>query len=130
MAAMSDYLENMLIDFLLRRDAVASYQRPQAIYLGLNTSDPTDEADDTEVSADEYERQLVTFSAGSDGLTSNTNTVTFPTASSTWGTVTHWTLWDSEVGGNLMFHGVGTTTSVTNGVTYEVAIGRLNIQFR
>ncbi|OPX87015.1 MAG: hypothetical protein A4E53_02670 [Pelotomaculum sp. PtaB.Bin104] len=101
MSQLSDYLENALINAVLRN---TPYTSPATVYVGLFTSDPTDAGTGTEVSGGAYARQAVTFTAPTDGQTSNSADVLFPIATAAWGTVTHIGLFDALSGGNLLFH--------------------------
>jgi hypothetical protein len=74
-------------------------------YLSLHTSSPSGAgAGSTEVSGGGYVRQAVTFDAAADGEKANADAVTFPTASSSWGTVTHFGLFSASSGGSLLFY--------------------------
>ncbi len=106
MSAISNYLENALINAVLRN---IPYTSPSAVYLALYTSDPTDANTGTEVTGGSYQRQQITFSAPSDGMVSNSNEILFPVATANWGTVTHIGILDAATGGNLLFYGAVTT---------------------
>ncbi|MBB6176371.1 MULTISPECIES: phage tail fiber protein [Anoxybacillus] len=106
MSAISNYLENALINAVLRN---TPYTSPSAVYLALYTSDPTDANTGTEVTGGSYQRQQITFSAPSDGMVSNSNEILFPVATANWGTVTHIGILDAATGGNLLFYGAVTT---------------------
>ena len=91
MANMTDYLENKLLDSIL---GVSAYTFPATTYLALFTGDPTDTGDvSTEVSGGAYTRMSLNtiFSAatGTTGTSSNTSIITFPTATASWGTISH-----------------------------------------
>jgi len=96
MSALSDYLENKLLDHAL---GTAAYTMP-TVYVALYTSDPTDADTGTEVSGGGYARQTVTFNAASGGSASNAGDITFPQATADWGTITHIGLRDAATGGN------------------------------
>ena len=81
---MSNYLENALINVTLR---ATSYTAPTTVYVSLWTSNPNDDASGTEVTGGSYARTAVTFAAPSNGVTTNSADVTFPTATASWGTV-------------------------------------------
>lgn len=102
MAAMSDYLENALINAVLRGTA---YTSPSKVYIGLFTSNPTDENSGTEVTGGAYARQEITFGAPTNGVSYSSADVLFPVATASWGTVTHIGIFDASTGGNLLFHG-------------------------
>ncbi len=128
MTAFSNYLENKILDHTLRGSAGA-YTAPATIYIGLFTASPTDANSGTEVSGNAYARQSITFgTAASSGQISNTATVTFPTATGTWGTITHIGLYDASTGGNLLYWGaVVQSKTVANGDTFSISIGNLTI---
>lgn len=128
MAAMSDYLENRLIDHLFRAQ---SFSAPTTLYFALYTAAPSDSGGGTEVSGGSYARASVTTSlsafkgthgnttgtsSGTGGSTQNASAITFPTPSGNWGTITHWGVLDASTGGNLLFHGSLTNSkNVNNG---------------
>lgn len=144
MSAMSDYLENKLIDHVFRGQ---SYSLP-VLYVGLLTAAPSDSGGGTEVSGGSYARvkaaagasQALTdwkstqndslASTGTGGNTTNTNAVNFPTPSATWGTVTHFGIYDASTGGNLLFWGALTIAKTINqSDTVTFPAGSLSITF-
>jgi hypothetical protein len=102
MSAMSDYLENALVNAVLRNTA---YTSPATVYAALFTTATDDASGGTEVVGGSYARTAVTFGAPSNGVTSNSGTVTFPTASASWGLVSHFAIMDAATNGNRLFHG-------------------------
>lgn len=131
MAALSDYLENALIEHLFRN---TNYTRPANIYVALYTAAPNDAGGGTEVSGGSYARQAIAtgassgWDAASGGATANTATVTFPTATANWGTVTHVGLFDAVTGGNLLMHGaLSASQAVNNGNIFRFNAGDLDI---
>lgn len=127
MSAMSDYLENKLIDQLFRGQAAPTTTN---LYVGLLTAAPSDAGGGTEVSGGSYARVTVASSlanwagtqsagstvasSGTGGQTSNNAAITFPTPSATWGTVTHFGIYDASSGGNLLFWGALTISKTIN----------------
>ena len=125
MAEFSNYLENAVIDAVLRN---TSYTSPTTVYVGLFTTDPTDANSGTEVAGGSYARTAVTFSAPSNGVTSNSADVEFPQATASWGSVTHIGLHDAASGGNLLFHTVlDTTKTIDSGDIFKIASGNLTV---
>jgi len=114
--AASNYLENKLIDHVLRGQ---TFTPAATLYLALCTAAPSDSSIGTEVAGNNYARVAITSSlanwagtqaagstaasSGTGGQSSNNGAVPFPTPSGSWGTVTHWALVD--VSSNLYFHG-------------------------
>lgn len=128
MAAISNYLENALINHTLRNTALPS---PTAVYVGLFLSDPTDANTGTQVTGTAYARQPVTFSAPSNGATSNTADIEFPVAGSDWGTITHLGIFDAATGGNLLYHGAFTVSKIIqNGDQFIIRAGDLDISLQ
>lgn len=116
MAALSDYLENALINGVLRN---STYTPPTTVYLALFTTPTTDAGGGTEVTGGGYARGAITFGAPTGGVSYNTNTVSFtnmPVA-----TVTHLAIMDAATGGNMLFHGALTTqrtTALADSITF------------
>lgn len=109
MAAMSNYLENALINATLRN---TSYSSPATVYVGLFTSDPTDAGSGTEVSGNAYARKSMAFDAPSNGASTNSAAVEFDQATGNWGTITHFGIFDALTSGNLLYHGQLTSSKV------------------
>jgi hypothetical protein len=125
MAEMSNYLENALLNVTLRATA---YTAPTTVYVGLYTTDPTDANTGTEVSGGSYARTAVTFGAPSNGVTTNSGAVTFPTATGTWGTVGWIGILDAATSGNLLYHTPLTASkSITSGDIFTISVGNLSV---
>lgn len=127
MAAMSNYLETALVNAVLRN---TSYTSPTTVYVGLFTSDPTDAGSGTEVSGGSYVRKAMAFSSPSNGATSNSSAVEFDQATASWGTVTHFGLFDASSSGNLLLHGALTTSkTIDDGDVFKFATSALTATF-
>ena len=125
MSEISNYLENALINATLRNTA---YTSPTTVYVALYTTDPTDADTGTEMSGNAYARQSVTFSAPSDGATSNSAAVEFPQATGSWGTVAYIGLRDASSGGNLLYHTpLDASKTIATGDVFRIAIGSLTV---
>lgn len=127
MAALSDYLENNLIDFLLRAQA---FTAPATTYVALLTAAPSDAGGGTEVTGGSYARVAVTSalanwagtqsagsttaSSGTGGTTSNNGAITFPAPTANWGVITHFGLYDASTSGNLLIWGALTASKTVN----------------
>lgn len=127
MAAMTDYLENKLIDQLFRGQA---YAFPATLYIGLLTAAPSDSAAGTEVAGGAYARVAVasslsnwagtqaaastTASSGTGGTTSNNGAITFPAPTANWGSVTHFAIYDAASAGNMLVWGALTAAKTVN----------------
>lgn len=125
MGGKTDYLENKILDHVLRNTA---YTSPTTVYVALCTSTPTDSAAGTEVSGGSYARTAASFSAASSGATANDSAVTFPTATGSWGTITHFEIWDASTSGNRLYWGALTTSKTpTSGDIVSFPIGDLDV---
>jgi hypothetical protein len=125
MAEFTDYLENKIIDHLLRNQ---SYTPPATVYLALFTTATTDAGGGTEVSGGSYARQAVTLAAASGGASSNSADITFPQATADWGTVTHCALYDAVSGGNMLMHSaLDASKTINNGDTFKINAGDLDV---
>jgi hypothetical protein len=125
MAEFSNFLENALINATLR---ATTYTSPATVYVSLYTSDPTDADSGTEVSGGSYARTAVTFGAPSNGVTTNSADVTFPTSTLSWGTVTHIGIHDASTSGNLLFHTpLDTAKTIDSGDIFKIETGNLSV---
>jgi hypothetical protein len=125
MAEMANYLEDAIINAVLRN---TSYTSPATVYVALYTSDPTDADTGTEVSGGSYARTAVTFGAPSNGVTTNSASVTFPTATASWGTVSYIGLRDASTAGNLLFHtALDEAKTVGTGDIFTISTGNLSV---
>lgn len=125
MAEMSNYLENALINATLRN---TSYTSPATVYVGLYTTDPGEGNTGTEVSGGSYARTAVTFGAPSNGVSTNSASVTFPTATGTWGTVTHIGILDASTSGNLLyFTPLDASKAIASGDVFTISTGNLSV---
>lgn len=125
MSAMSDYLE---LKFLDHFTGTASTTAPSAVYLGLSTGSLADDASGTELSGNNYTRKAITFASASGGSIASNSAVEFNSATGSWGTVSHWGIWDASSSGNLLFHGAFTASkAIATGDILKVASGSLTI---
>lgn len=125
MAEMSNFLENALINATLRN---TSYTSPTTVYVGLYTSDPGEGNTGTEVSGGSYARTSVTFGAPSNGVSTNSASVTFPTATGTWGTVTHIGILDASTSGNLLYYTpLDASKAIASGDVFTISTGNLSV---
>jgi hypothetical protein len=125
MAEMSDYLENKILDYVLRNTADWA---PATIYLALHTADPTDVTSVGLSNEVDVARQACAFDAAhaTTGVTQNTDVETFSSMPAV--TVTHVGLWDHVSAGNLLFHtAVAASKAVASGDTITVAAGAVTV---
>lgn len=128
-AALSNYWQNHLLDFLLRAQTLTA---PATIYVGLDTTAGSASACGTEVTGGSYARVAVTSSlanwagtqgagtttasSGTSGQTSNNAAITFPAPTAAWGTIVGFCFFDASSGGNmLLFAPLTVSKSVNSG---------------
>jgi hypothetical protein len=122
---MSDYLELKVLDHVL---GTTAYTMPTTVYIGLSTGSFADDNSGTELSGSGYARQSIAFDAAASGTTDNTSNVDFPAATGSWGTVSHYGLFDASSSGNLLIHGAFTVSkTVASGDILRIAAGELDI---
>ncbi len=125
--SMTDYLENKIVDWLLRG---ASFTAPATVYISLHTASCSDSSTGTEVTGGSYARVSVTSnttnwagtqsagstttSSGTGGTTSNNGAITFPAPTANWGTVTHFGVFDASTSGNQLFCAALTVSKTVN----------------
>lgn len=135
MSQASDYLEDALLDHVLRATAFTS---PTTVYVGLFTSDPslgdTDELLEAgtltnEISGFDYARKAATFSAASGGSITTSANITFdPANGGDWGTITHIAVSDALTAGNVLFYGrLATAKEIQDGDTFQITSGNLTV---
>lgn len=137
MAALSDFLENKIIDWLFRAQAIgitgasaAAGTGPTSLYVALFTANPTDAGGGTEVTGGSYARVAITSSlanwagtqaaasttasTGTSGTTSNNGAITFPAPTANWGVITGFAIFDASTAGNMLIWGALTTSKTVN----------------
>ncbi len=107
MSAFSNYLENELVNAVLR----GGTYNGGGVYIALFTADPGEEGTSGELSDSNYSRQHAHTSVVSDGFTvpsngstTNTKNIVFPPILDTQVTITHWGIFSAQNAGNMLFH--------------------------
>ena len=125
MSAMSDYLENEILDHIL---STGSYTMPTAVYVGLSTGSFNDDNSGTELTGSNYAREAATFTAAASGTTSNSAAVEFNAATGSWGSISHFGIFDAASSGNLLIHGAFTVAkTIASGDILKIPTGDLDI---
>lgn len=125
MSAMSDYLENEILDHIL---GTGSYTMPTTVYVGLSTGSFGEDNSGTELTGNNYSRVSATFSAASGGTTSNSGALEFAAATGSWGTVSHFGIFDASTAGNLLIHGaLSASKTIATGDILRFAAGDLDV---
>ena len=124
--SMTDYLENKIVDWLIRGQ---TFTPPANLFISLHTAACSDSSTGTEVSGGSYARVAVTsgttnwantqnsgtgVSSGTNGTTQNLTAITFPAPTASWGTVTHFGVFDASTAGNMLVCQVLTTSKTVN----------------
>ena len=120
----TNFLETEILDHVF---AGAAYSAPSQHYLGLFTAAPGEAGGGTELSGSAYVRKAVNF-ATSGATTSNNAAIEFPTATGSWGTVTHVGVFDAASSGNLMAYAtLSSSKAIATGDVFRVPTGDLDI---
>jgi hypothetical protein len=131
MGRLSDADANNMLD--VRFGGVAS-SAPATYYVALSTTAPTNTGTNvTEPSGGGYARVAVTnnatnFPAAAGRSKSNGTVITFPVATASWGTISHFALYDAATGGAMRAWGaLATPQAVASGATADFPVGSLTI---
>lgn len=104
---------------------------PSKVYLGLSSSAPdVDGSGATEplVSAGYSRVELNSLDVPTNGVITNKSEISFPESSASWGTVTHFVLYDAPVNGNLlMFNVLSQARSIEQATIVTVKAGSLKL---
>lgn len=128
MGSFGNYLETEILDHIFGKGAYT----PPTIHVALSTADPTDDASGlAEPSGNGYARvetEAADWNAASGGALDNANAIEFPAATGSWGTITHFALYDAATLGNLLAHGALTASkAIGSGDTARFAAGDLDV---
>ncbi|MHA1951227.1 MAG: phage tail fiber protein [Candidatus Thorarchaeota archaeon] len=139
MSQFSDYTEPKVLDAIFNNVAFGG---PNSMYVALYTVTPTDvTASGTEVTGGSYARIKVQRNAGSNpkwnlavndtpgSAVDNLDTITFATATASWGNVVAFAIYDQLTTGNqLMWGPLTNTKTVNNNDTFKFLAGDLNLR--
>jgi len=128
MGSFGDYWEDEVLDHLFGKGAYT----PPTIYVAASTVDPTDDGSGiAEPSGSGYARVETAGSdwdAASGGALDNANDINFPEASGSWGTITHFALYDAATDGNMLAHGSLTAgQAIASGEVLRFPAGDLDV---
>ena len=119
----SNYLETKVLDHVFGGTA---YTQPTK-YIALYSAAPGEAGGGTEISGTNYVRQVAAFTVTGD-TASNTAAIEFPTAGSSWGTITHIGVMDASSAGNLLAYGTLTASkTISSGDVFRIPLGDLDI---
>lgn len=104
---------------------------PSKVYLGLSSTAPAVDGSGVSepLASAGYERvELTNLGEPSNGVISNESEISFPESSASWGTVTHFVLYDAPTNGNLlMFNVLSQSRSVETATIVMVKTGSLKL---
>lgn len=121
------FMQNKVQDHV---HAKTAFTQP-ANYLALSTTTPTEAgANFTEPTGGSYARKQILgadWNAAVNGDHDNANLLQFVQATASWGTVTHWGIFDALTVGNLLeWAALTVAKAIDNGDTAEFAVGDLD----
>jgi hypothetical protein len=125
--AFTNFLEDKVMDHVF---GSGTYTKPADLYLGLFTAAPGETGGGTEVSGGDYARQAIAFTISGTAPTqaANTSAVEFPTATASWGTVTHVAVFDAATSGNMLAYAELTASkNIGEGDVFRVPVTNLII---
>ena len=132
MGSLSNYAELEILDHSVGEGA---WTMPTT-YLALCTADPTDAGTGGSMNevadSGSYARVALSgkWSPAAAGAITNDVVITFPEATGSWGTITHFAIVDASAHGtgNMIWHGELTTPqAVVSGNTVQVPVGDLDL---
>ena len=124
--SLTNSFETSVLTWLLT-NGPPSPARPTAWYLGLFTAAPGEAGGGTELSGSGYARQSITFTVSGNNA-SNNAAIEFPTASGSWGTITHVAVFDASTSGNMIAYASLTASkTIDTGDVLRVPTGDLDI---
>jgi len=122
----SNTFETHVLNYVFTATSVT---RPTAWYLALFTSNPAEDASGTEVSTSgtAYARQSAAFTV-SGNTASSSAAIEFPTATASYGTVSHVGVLDASTSGNLIaYAALSSSKAIDTGDVFRVPSGDLDI---
>lgn len=122
----TNFLETEILDHVFGGNA---YSAPGTLYVGLFTAAPDDTGGGTEVSTSGtgYARQSAAFTV-TGNTASNSASIEYPTATASYGTVTHVGIFDAASAGNLMAYASLTASkAIDTGDVFRIPTGDLDV---
>ena len=120
----SNYLETKLLAHTFSNTA---YTSPTTVYVGLFTTNPAEDGSGTEVSGGSYARQSGSFTTSGNTATTSA-AIEFPTATASWGTITHVGIYDASSSGNLLAYAALTASkAIASGDVFRIPTGDIDI---
>ena len=131
MGSFGNFLENEILDNYF---GGLDYAAPANLYIALSTADPTDDGSGiAEPVGNGYERKQIandktTWDVAVSGALSNAIIIESAEASGSWGTITHFAIFDAASDGNMLAHGALTASkAVEDDDIVRFPVGDLDI---
>lgn len=120
----TNYLETELLDHVFANNAFTS---PSAVYVALFTAAPGEAGGGTEVTGGGYVRRQGSFTVSGNTATTSA-AIEYPTATASYGTVTHIGIFDASSGGNMLAYASLTASkTIASGDVFRIPAGDIDI---
>jgi len=120
----TNYLETELLDHVFAGNA---YSSPAAVYVGLFTAAPGEAGGGTEVSGGSYARQAGSFTVSGNTATTSA-AIEWPTATASWGTISHIAIFDASTSGNMLaYASLSASKTIASGDVFRIPAGDIDI---
>jgi hypothetical protein len=120
----TNYLETELLDHVFAGNA---YSSPAAVYVGLFTAAPGEAGGGTEVSGGSYARQAGSFTVSGNTATTSA-AIEWPTATASWGTISHIAIFDASTAGNMLaYASLSASKTIASGDVFRIPTGDIDI---
>jgi hypothetical protein len=125
----TNHAEDLVLKWLLTTNSAT---RPTSWHVALFTAAPGETGGGTEISTSgtAYARQSVTLTVSGTAPTQATNgsAIEFPTATSSWGTITHVAVFDASTSGNMLaYAALSTSKTIGSGDVFRIPASNLTI---
>lgn len=120
----TNYLENAVMDHVFGAGTFAKPGRHVALFTGA----PGEAGGGVELANGGYARQSAAFTVSGSAPTQATNTsaIEYPTATASWGTVTHVGVFDAATGGNMVaFAALSVAKTIGSGDVFRIPAANL-----
>jgi hypothetical protein len=125
---MSTYLANAVLDHVFK---IGAYAVPTNLFLALSTADPgLTGSTIAEPVGNAYAREGINsaFEAAASRANTTDEEIEFAEATGSWGTISHWAIFDASTGGNMLWKGTfATAKAVSSGDVAKVVVGDLDL---
>jgi hypothetical protein len=121
----TNYLENAVMDHVF---GSGTFTKPAGRYVALFTAAPGEAGGGTELVGNGYARQSAGFTISGTSPTQGTNTaaIEYPTATASWGTVTHVAVFDAASGGNMLsYAALSVSKTIGSGDVFRIPASNL-----